>query len=100
MMLDGTDSVPVSQFVLRRIKTVAGNTTITADYTNILRYWSTSELIIAESVPTFLHGGLPGGIWIKKTPTTDQISGTNKWTITQEWDNGDSAASLLWKHKA
>lgn len=98
ILMTTTDTIQVKAYVLQRVKTVAGNTSIVMDYSNVLSYWTTTELIADEDVPTFLFGALPDGYWIKKTPTSNQVS-SGKWEITQQWVYADFVFELICPHR-
>lgn len=83
-MAMGFESYSVSQFVLRRITVIASNSTIKPSLVNVNKVYSTAELKNAELIPETIRFDLPGGQWLKRTPTADQTA-ADKWTITQEW---------------
>ena len=94
----GTESFPVSQYVLRRTGTVSITWNGQFAMTNVGKvYASTSDLETAESVPAGLKFILPTGEWLKRTPSVRQER-DGRWNITNEFWHADSWADVLYDY--
>lgn len=94
-MSRGVDSFLVSQYVLRHTVTVASGSSIRASYTGVGYVYSTDQLTAAETIPNNIIFSLPTGVWLKRTPTVDQIS-YDRWQIVQEWWHADAYDSFIY----
>ncbi|MHC1762925.1 MAG: hypothetical protein AB9869_01280 [Verrucomicrobiia bacterium] len=93
----GGEAFIISQYVLRHRLIIAKNSTIRPSTNNINRvYTNTLDMTTAESVPTDLPFDLPDGMWMKKTPTREQVA-ADKWQITQEWYHVDDYDDLAYQ---
>lgn len=88
-LLAGVDSYLVSQYVLRHTVTVASGSSIRASYTGVGYVYSTAQIVAIENIPNNLIFSLPEGVWLKRTPTVDQVT-YDRWQITQEWWHADA----------
>ena len=93
----GVEAFVVSQYVLRHRQVIAKGSTIKPSTANINKvYTNTLDMMDVEAVPNDLPFDLPEGVWLKKTPTRDQVAG-DKWQITQEWWHADDYDDLAYK---
>jgi hypothetical protein len=106
LLSKGVETYPVSQFVLRKTRVVFDGTSIRPDYQHVLKPMTLATLRAHEEVPTTLLFALDGmprqgdttiaeGIWLKQTPTVQQ-TGSDKWTITEEWWHADRAEPFIY----
>lgn len=79
----GTRSFPVSQWVLRRVKTGPLGSSLRGLRTNVNRMYTTSALVTAESVPSNLLDDIPSGYWLKQSPSVEQQN--DRLVVTNEW---------------
>lgn len=95
----GVESKSISQFVLRRVLVVASNTSIKPAYDGVNKIWTTENLNTDPStggeIPGTILFVLPGGYWLKRTPTVEQQT-YDKWQITQEWYHADQYDSFVY----
>jgi hypothetical protein len=93
----GTDSYLVSQYVLRHVRVLASNTSLRPSYTNVGKVFPTTDaLTLSEGTPTFLLDALPSGVWLKRTPSVDQVA-PDKWSITQEYWHAETYNSFIYE---
>ena len=95
-LLRGVDSYHVSEWVLRRRRVIARNSTIQPSnaYVNML-FMTTSKLRAVEGVPSNLPFTLPDGVWLKKSPKRTQIA-SDKWEISQEYWWGENYSTFAY----
>lgn len=96
----GEESKPISQYVLRRVRTVPFNTNIKPNYTGVNKIITTASLKAAgdpgaKSIPGTLLFELPEGFWAKQTPTVRQVTSTT-WEITEEWWFAERYDPFVW----
>lgn len=73
-----------TRWVLRHTRVVAPTTSLTADYTNYLRTYTTTALATAESPPSTILSTLPTGSWLKQACAVEQLS-DGRFSIVREW---------------
>lgn len=94
-MARGAEAFSVSQYVLRRVRTVLSNTSIKPSLANVGKIYSTAQLQSTEPVPATILFDLPEGYWLKRTPTVSQVT-SQKWEISEEWWHADFYESFIY----
>jgi hypothetical protein len=98
-LLKGADTTYISQWVLRHVQILARGCSIRPNAVNIDKVYATTDLLRAwEGVPAnlALPFDVPTGIWLKKTPSFDQVA-ADKWQLTQEFWHADSYAKTAYE---
>ena len=87
----GVESYGISQYVLRNVRTVPAESSLTAVHTNVQDMFTTAQLATEAvnnyggAIPNALLGTFPStGYWQKKSPSVEQTS-NGKWQLIQEW---------------
>ncbi|MEW6156161.1 MAG: hypothetical protein AB1813_01945 [Verrucomicrobiota bacterium] len=103
LMLKGTDSYNVSQYVLRKTQVVSSRYTNQLAYLDVEKIWTPAQIVKAEAMPativfqiwdsqtqtekiqpnTVIQSGYAWG-WLKQSPVVSSVS-RGKVEITQEW---------------
>lgn len=96
-MQKGTDSWPVSGYVLRRTVIVAPNagSALKPVDSNNNKILTTAQLTTLESLPAALKFNVPDGYWLRRTPRIAQQS-NNRWQIIYEFWHADEYSSLIY----
>lgn len=89
MFRDGIEAYSVSQFVLRRSRSIKSRAQGTVSVSNVGRQFTLTQLQTIEGLPATLRFATPStGTWIKRTPTVNFDA--NKLTVENEyWHAGD-----------
>jgi hypothetical protein len=91
------EAFPVSQYVLRKTLIVPSNTNLRPALENVGKiFTTTNQLKTSESIPTTLLFVLPEGVWLKRTPTVQQIT-SDKWQALQEWWHADDYSRFVFE---
>lgn len=92
---DGVESYSVSQFVLRRSRTIKSKAQGTLSVSNVGKQFTIAQLQSVEGLPTTLRFAMPStGTWIKRTPTVN-FDG-NKVTCDVEFWHADAWSTILY----
>jgi len=93
--LRGVESFPVSQYVIRRITTFPKLLGLKPDLTRVGRMIRKDNFRALEGMPWDVPFDLPDGFFLKRTPTSEQIS-SDKSAITQEWWHADTYSNFIY----
>lgn len=95
MFRDGVENYSVSQYVLRRSRTIKNRAQGAVSVDNVGNQFTLVQLRNNEGVPASLVFALPaGGAWIKRTPTVNYDG--NKLSVENEYWHADSWETLLY----
>ena len=95
MFRDGVEAYSVSQFVLRRSRSIKSAAQGTLAVDNVGKQFSLAQLQSSEDVPATLKFALPAdGAWVKRTPTVN-YSG-NKVSADVEYWHADTWHEILY----
>lgn len=97
LILLGTQSYTISQYVLRATIAVPGtfNPAVPITALNVGKvYEDNADLIVAEAIPA-LPFALPAGMWLKRTPVWTQQDG-RRWQYVQEWWHATTWSARLY----
>jgi len=111
LLRSGVDTVEIEQPVLNLTWIVPNNVNLSYSYANIGRIYTTSSLISAESIPSYISTSMvawtssftnpsygSGRVslvfgWKKRAPT-QRLAGTNRREISQTWEFGLWSTSI------
>lgn len=94
-VLAGYDFFSYSQFVLQRTMVVAQGSQIKTGINFVGQQYTSNQLIDQENVPADITADMPGGFWLKRTPTREQMA-DGRVTITQQWWHSESYSSFIY----
>jgi hypothetical protein len=95
MFRDGVENYSVSQYVLRRSRTIKNRAEGAVSVDNVGNQFTLVQLRNNEGVPATLVFALPAdGAWIKRTPTVNYDG--NKLSVENEYWHADSWETLLY----
>ena len=95
LVLEGTDSYGISQYVLRRQKTVPeGYVFLKSPYCG--KIYTTAQILAEDNtIPQGIQNQMPSQFWLKRTPTIEQQSNF-KLTLTDEWWHSYSYSTFIY----
>lgn len=95
MFRDGVESYSVSQFVLRRTRTIKNKAQGTLSVSNVGKQFTIAQLRTAEQLPAVTRFAMPAaGAWIKRTPTVNFDN--TKVTCDGEFWHADTWSDILY----
>lgn len=94
---DGTEAYSISQFVLRRSRTVKSKAEGSISVSNVGKQFTLAQLQSVEGVPGTLKFAMPSdGAWVKRTPTVNYDG--NKMTVENEYWHADFWTHILYPY--
>jgi hypothetical protein len=99
LMIRNIDTVPQSQYVLRKTETVTNATQLAVSHTYVTRFYTYNSLVATETtLPAAALLGLSGLqslYWLKKTPTVEYTQ-QGRFTLAQEYWGAVTFETLIY----